>query len=150
MNSKSTLAFMNKEIKDTTEAVVWRCSIEKALLEISQHWRPATLLNKRLWHRCFSVNFAKSLRTPLFKEQLRWLLLIQRERPKGKCLESSWAVFNSIFMNNTGPSDTLKGRTIFLLLLLKSSLCKYYKMRLYNWHASSAINLGKLLVLLCF
>ena len=25
--------------------------------------RPATLLNKRLWHRCFPVNFAKFLRT---------------------------------------------------------------------------------------
>ena len=23
-----------------------------------------------------------------------------KERPEGKCLESSWAVFNSIFMNN--------------------------------------------------
>ena len=26
--------------------------------------RPATLLKKRLWHRCFPVNFAKFLRTP--------------------------------------------------------------------------------------
>ena len=26
--------------------------------------RPATLLKKRLWHRCFLVNFAKFLRTP--------------------------------------------------------------------------------------
>ena len=25
--------------------------------------RPATLLNKRLWHRCFPANFAKFLRT---------------------------------------------------------------------------------------
>ena len=25
--------------------------------------RPATLLKKRLWHRCFPVNFAKILRT---------------------------------------------------------------------------------------
>ena len=27
--------------------------------------RPATLLKKRLWHRCFPVDFAKFLRTPL-------------------------------------------------------------------------------------
>ena len=27
--------------------------------------RPATLLKKRLWHRCFPVNFAKFLGTPL-------------------------------------------------------------------------------------
>ena len=53
------------------EAVFWRCSLQKAFLEISQNWqentgvrvffliklqalglRPATLLKKRLWHRC--------------------------------------------------------------------------------------------------
>ena len=37
--------------------------------------RPATLLKKRLWHRCFPVNFAKFLRTPFFIEHLWWLLL---------------------------------------------------------------------------
>ena len=37
--------------------------------------RPATLLKKRLWHRCFPVNFVKFLRTPLFTEHLWWLLL---------------------------------------------------------------------------
>ena len=37
--------------------------------------RPAALLKKRLWHRCFPVNFAKFLRAPIFIEHLRWLLL---------------------------------------------------------------------------
>ena len=37
--------------------------------------RPATLLKKRLWHRCFPVNFAKFLRTSFLTEHLRWLLL---------------------------------------------------------------------------
>ena len=37
--------------------------------------KPATLLKKRLWHRCFPVNFAKFLRTPFFTEDLWWLLL---------------------------------------------------------------------------
>ena len=37
--------------------------------------RPATLLKKRLWHRCFPVNFVKFLRTPFFIEHLWWLLL---------------------------------------------------------------------------
>ena len=32
--------------------------------------RPATLLKKRLWHKCFPVNFAKFLRTPFFTEHL--------------------------------------------------------------------------------
>ena len=38
--------------------------------------RPATLLKKRLWHRCFPVNFAKFLRTPVTIKHLWWLLLI--------------------------------------------------------------------------
>ena len=38
--------------------------------------RHAALVKKRLQHRCFSVNFAKFLRTPFFTERLRWLLLI--------------------------------------------------------------------------
>ena len=37
--------------------------------------RPATLLKKKLWHRCFPVNFVKFLRTPFFAEHLWWLLL---------------------------------------------------------------------------
>ena len=37
--------------------------------------RPATLLEKKLWHRCFPVKFAKFLRT-IFLELLWWLLLL--------------------------------------------------------------------------
>ena len=37
--------------------------------------RPATLLKKRLWHRCFPVHFAKFLKTNFLTEHLRWLLL---------------------------------------------------------------------------
>ena len=43
--------------------------------------RFATLLKKRLWHRCFPVNFVEFLRTPLFIEHLWWLLLF-RDGPK--------------------------------------------------------------------
>ena len=32
--------------------------------------RPATLLKKRLWHRCFPVNFEKFLITPFYKTPL--------------------------------------------------------------------------------
>ena len=37
--------------------------------------RLAILLKKELWHRCFPVNFATFLRTPIFKEHFWWLLL---------------------------------------------------------------------------
>ena len=39
--------------------------------------RSATLLKKGLWHRCFPVNFVNFLRTPIFREHLRWLLLLR-------------------------------------------------------------------------
>ena len=38
--------------------------------------RPATLLKKRPWHRCFPVNFVKFLRTHFCIEHLWWLLLL--------------------------------------------------------------------------
>ena len=40
----------------------------------SHVFRPATLLKKRLLHRCFPVNILKFLRTPFFAENLWWLL----------------------------------------------------------------------------
>ena len=73
-----------------TKAVAQRHSVKKVFLEISQNLqentcakafslinlqaglRPATLLKKRLWHRCFPVNFAKPLTTRFLTEQLRW------------------------------------------------------------------------------
>ena len=76
------------------EPVAQRCSVKMVFLEISQNlqertyarvsfliklqvWglRPSTLLKKRLWHRCFPVNFVKFLRTPFYIEHLWWLLL---------------------------------------------------------------------------
>ena len=69
-----------------------RCSVKKAFLTnfakfTEKHLcqslffnkvaglRPATLFKRRLWHKCFPVNFPKFLRTFL-TEHLRWLLLI--------------------------------------------------------------------------
>ena len=37
--------------------------------------RPATLLKKKLWRRCFLVNFAKFLRTPFLQNTSGRLLL---------------------------------------------------------------------------
>ena len=41
--------------------------------------RPATLLKKSLWHRCFPINFAKFLRTPFLQNTSGRLLLSFRE-----------------------------------------------------------------------
>ena len=78
--SLSSFAYSSK----LSEAVFRRCSVEKLFLEISQNsqetncarasflekrlaLRPATLLKKRLWHRCFPVNFVKFVRTPFLQ-----------------------------------------------------------------------------------
>ena len=46
----------------------------------------ATLLKKRLWHKCFPVNFAQFLETSFFIEYLWWLLLNQ-----------AWRIFHLLF-----------------------------------------------------
>ena len=82
---------------DSTGAVFQSSSVKKAFLKILQksqkntctgkhkhrktqkntntRLRPATLLHKRLWHRCFAVKFAEFLKTRFFAENLWWLLL---------------------------------------------------------------------------
>ena len=72
----------------------WRCSVKKGVLRnfakfTGKHLcqslffnkvaglRPATLLKKRLWHRCFPVNFAKFLRTP-FLQSISGRLLLEK------------------------------------------------------------------------
>ena len=69
------------------EAIVQRCSVKKGVLRnfakfIGKHLcqslffnKVETLLKKRLWHRRFSVNFVKFLKTLFCIEQLWWLLL---------------------------------------------------------------------------
>ena len=62
-----------------------RCSVRKGVLgnfanftgkhQCQSLFFNKVALKKRLWHRCFPVNFAKCLSTPFFKEHLRWLLL---------------------------------------------------------------------------
>ena len=66
------------------EAVTQRCSVEKVYLEVPQNSQENTYvrvsfliklqasglqlyLKRRLWHRCFTVNVAKFLRTPFLQ-----------------------------------------------------------------------------------
>ena len=62
-----------------SRAVVQRCSVKKVFLEISQNSQENTcarvFIKKRLWQRCFPLNFVKFLRILFFIEQLWWLLL---------------------------------------------------------------------------
>ena len=42
---------------------------------------PATSLKKRLWHKCFPMDFAKFSRKPFFIEHVWWLLMPPIEFP---------------------------------------------------------------------
>ena len=101
--------FFKEHLRLGERAVVQRCSVKKVFLEISQNLqentcarvsffnedaglRPATLFKKRLWHRCFPVDFVKFLRTPFFIEHLWWLLLIMRF--KLKLISHTFLIFN--------------------------------------------------------
>ena len=71
--------------------------MKKVFLEISQNSQKipvqkSGLLKKRLWRRCFPVNFAKFLRTPVFTEGLWWLLLD----------------FKAFLLNNRGITNMIK------------------------------------------
>ena len=59
-----------------------RCSIKKGL------W-PATLLKKRLWHRCLPENFVKFLRTPFSQNTSGQLHLYFTKK------EAKWNTWNS-------------------------------------------------------
>ena len=76
--------------------------------------RPATLIKKRLWHRCFPRNFAKFLRTAFPTEHLRWVILFLT-MPKKYCI---W--MNSNFTGNQSWNKS-KHFYLFLILMLKKS-----------------------------
>ena len=81
-----------------------RCFMKKVFLEISQNSQENTcarvsFLKKRLWQRCFPVNFVKFLRTPFLQNTsvrlllavvellLRFLTLKETQRTNVKCCQ---------------------------------------------------------------
>ena len=84
--------------------------------------RPAILLKKTLWHRCFAVNFVKFLRTLFFIEHLRRLLLcvIAFEPTVVFCWENISAMSRKFSVEKFFPSDffTLKKISVFIILVL--------------------------------
>ena len=69
-SSRPEVFFKKDFLRNFAEQLRWSLFFNKVA-----GLRPATLLKKRLWRRCFSLNFMKYLRTPLFIKHLWWLLL---------------------------------------------------------------------------
>ena len=75
------IVFHTKELKLLLKSLIifsWRnCDhriISQMFFRSSQH--PVTLLKKRLWHKCFPVNFEKFLRTTVLQNTSGRLLLV--------------------------------------------------------------------------
>ena len=69
--------------------------------------RPATLLKKRLWHRCFPVNFAKFFLTPFLTEHVQWLLLYQIAKTPQVDFVVPFLIFSTLNLIGTGKNDFL-------------------------------------------
>ena len=68
MSDFSRRHLQNNFMPTLPDAVAQRCSVEKGVLRNFTKFtgKVTTLLKKRLWHRCFPVNFVKFVRTPFF------------------------------------------------------------------------------------
>ena len=111
--------------------------MQKVFLKISQNsqentclflkaadLRPATLLKKRLWHRCFPVDFAKFLRTTFFTEQIQRLLL------KFISNHTKEMVYVNTNLMGNQPWSKNKHFLLFLILMLKKTCFFNVKLKL--------------------
>ena len=64
---------------------------------------PATLLKKRLWHKCFPVNFVKLLRTPFLQNTSGRLLLNTYSRCSAGLQPGIWNFLVVSFSKNFFP-----------------------------------------------
>ena len=88
---------------------------------------PGTLLKKSLRHRCFPVNFTKFLRTPFFKEHLRWLFLkiaLSNVKHTEGSTKQGWSMYEN---SSSLLIDTLEWNR---LLCFSASIINVQQ----NWH----------------
>ena len=94
---------------------------EKVFLEISRSClRPATLLKKRLWHKCFPVNFVKFLRRSFLQSTSGGVVLLVFLTSFGNL---AWKVVNDY-------SITTNRKTKVRLNIQYNSKLYYYSMLL--------------------
>ena len=86
--------------------------------------RTVTLLKKRLWYRCFPVNFSKFLKTPSITEHLRWLVL---KTPVNQLIFREKLVFLQLYYSRTFSQEVFK------------HMCfEHFKARKYCYRRTSA------------
>ena len=87
--------------------------------------RPTTFLKKRLGHRCFSLNFAKFLRTPFLTEHLRWLPLYLEVKNQKKMIKGS-------FITKTRGKTEAVVQRYYLKKGVLRNLAKFTRKRLFQ------------------
>ena len=123
--------------------------------------RPANLLKQRLWQRCFPVNFAKFLRTPIVIEHLPWLFLNFRpSRNRDRDLDHQIDILNNLDLKGMDicsksnffkmersellklkiklkikPADKRAQQQFFLLNIIVIYLCIHGKYNLWDYVA---------------
>ena len=75
--------FCKNDVLRNSEKVTGKHLCQSLFFNKVADLRSTTLLKKRLWHRCFPVNFVKFLRIPFLTEHLQWLLLVFRVCHRG-------------------------------------------------------------------
>ena len=93
--------------------------------------RPATLLQKRLWHRCFPVNFAKFLRTPFSQNTSKWLLLLQQSWRPATLLKRDFStqVFSCDYFRIFGTAFFIEQKKMVAAFELCFSIRKNFQQR---------------------
>ena len=87
--------------------------------------KPVTLLKKRLWHRCFPVNFAKLLRTtPFFTEHLWATASVSQTKSQISRETAIWLVLSiqSILYNSFLFKNPLRSSISFKTFYLERVL----------------------------
>ena len=127
----------------------------------------ATLLKKRLWYRCFLINFAKFLRIPFLTEHLCWLLVggITQGTKNGLNLHipyliksiietiSKWSMRNvnwniswtyQIFWEFKAVKSPAKSQNLLYIYLVRYIHAFYCKSILKYWDCKNNIQLTKI------
>ena len=96
--------------------------------------KPANLLKKRLYHRCFPVNFVEFLRTSFCQKTSKWLLLVAG----GDFFPVIFPLIKLICNISTCKTYLSAVSNISILQLILTGKTDFYKQRIVLWQEACA------------
>ena len=117
-------------------------TMKKHMFQWKNWWKQKKM--RKTYTRCLTLGWGfAEISLPL--EEIKDT---KRERLKGNCLESSWAVF-TVFLSTIRDQAIPWMAVHFFITFIKKFITQItWNAILYHWHASPTINYGKFLVLL--